>query len=193
MSVKVITPAATYPVTLAQARTHLRITPYGTPLAHPEDAYIENILIPSATAWVEQYIDRAIVTQTVELALNEFTDRVYLPLGNIQSVTSVKALVDGAETTVSTDVYSLNDYAQSAYLYLKADQVWPDVDAVDNAVKVRYVVGYASVPAPIVSAIYLLIGHLFENRQQNIVGLSVSELPMGISSLLQTYRLNVGV
>lgn len=193
MSVKVITPAATYPVTLAQARTHLRITPYGDPLAHPDDDYISTFLIPSATAWVEQYIDRALITQTVELAINEFTERVYLPLGNVQSVTTVKALVDGVETTVSTDVYGLNDYSQSAYLYLKNEQVWPDIDSVDNAVKVRYVVGYLSVPAPIISAIYLLIGHLYENRQQNVSGVSLTELPMGICTLLQTYRLNVGV
>jgi uncharacterized phiE125 gp8 family phage protein len=193
MSVKVITPASTFPVTLAQARTHLRLVPYGDPPIHPDDDYISTFLIPSATAWVEQYLDRALVSQTVELALNEFSDRVYLPLGNVQSVTSVKALIDGVETTVSTDVYGINDYSSSAYLYLKLNQVWPDIDSVDNAVKVRYVVGYTAVPTPIVSSIYLLIGHLYENRQQNVIGLSVNELPMGICSLLQTYRLNVGV
>jgi uncharacterized phiE125 gp8 family phage protein len=193
MSVKVITPASTFPVTLAQARTHLRLVPYGVSENHPDDDYISTFLIPSATAWVEQYIERALVTQTIELALNEFSDRVYLPLGNVQSVTSVKALIDGVEATVSTDVYAINDYSKSAYLYLKSDQVWPNTDSVDNAVKVRYVVGYTAVPAPIISAIYLLIGHLYENRQQNVIGLSVNELPMGICSLLQTYRLNVGV
>jgi uncharacterized phiE125 gp8 family phage protein len=193
MSVKVITPAASFPVTLAQARSHLRLVPYGDPAIHPDDDYIEDILIPSATLWVEQYLDRALVSQTVELALNEFTDRVYLPLGAVQSVTSVKALVDGIEETVSTSVYALNDYAASPYLYLKLDQEWPETDAVDNAIKIRYVAGYSSVPVLILSAIYLIIGHLYENRQQNVIGLTVNELPLGVYSLLQPYRINVGV
>lgn len=193
MSVKVITPASTFPVTLAQARTHLRLVPYGTPEGHPDDDYVSTILIPSATAWVEQYTERFLVTQTVELALNAFEDRIYLPKGNVQSVTSVSSLISGVETTVSTTVYGLNDYKEPAYLFLKENKVWPSADNVDNAIKVRYVVGYTAVPAPIISAIYLLIGHLYENRQQNVIGLSVNELPMGICSLLQSYRLNVGV
>jgi uncharacterized phiE125 gp8 family phage protein len=193
MSVKVITPPATFPVTLAQVRTHLRLVPYGDPAIHPDDDYISTFLIPSATLWVEQYLDRALVSQTVELALNEFTERVYLPLGTVQSITSVKALVDGVEETVSTSVYALNDYSASAYLYLKLDQEWPETDEVDNAVKIRYVAGYSSVPVLILSAIYLIIGHLYENRQQNVIGLSVNELPLGVYDLLQPYRINVGV
>jgi uncharacterized phiE125 gp8 family phage protein len=193
MSVKVITPAATFPVTLAQARSHLRLVPYGDPAIHPDDDYISTFLIPSATLWVEQYLDRALVSQTVELALNEFADRVYLPLGTVQSVTSVKALVDSVEETVSTSVYAINDYSASSYLYLKLDQEWPVTDEVDNAVKIRYVAGYSSVPTLILSAIYLIIGHLYENRQQNVIGLTVNELPLGVYSLLQPYRINVGV
>jgi uncharacterized phiE125 gp8 family phage protein len=193
MSVKVITPASTFPVTLAQARTHLRLVPYGVSENHPDDDYISTFLIPSATAWVEQYIERALVTQTIELALNEFSDRVYLPLGNVQSVSSVKVLQDGLIVTVDSDVYSLNDYVKPSYLYLNTGESWPSYDDVDNAIKIQYVVGYSTVPSPILSAILLIIGHLYENRQQNVAGVTINDLPMGVCALLQPYRLNLGI
>jgi uncharacterized phiE125 gp8 family phage protein len=193
MEYKVITPASAFPVTLAQARTHLRLTPYGTPESHPDDDYIDDFLIPSATAWVQEYLEALLATQTIEIALNTLKSKVELPYGNVQSVTSVKVLQDGVVTTISTAVYSLNDYVKPAYLYLNLGQSWPSYDEVDNAVKIQYVVGYATVPSPILSAILLIIGHLYENRQQNIVNMNVADLPMGIYHLLQPYRLNIGI
>jgi uncharacterized phiE125 gp8 family phage protein len=193
MNYKLITPASTFPVTLAQARTHLRLVPYGTPESHPDDEYIDDLLIPSATSWVEEYLEAFLATQTIEIALNELKSKVELPYGNVQSVTSVKVLEDGVETIVSTDVYSLNDYVKPANLYLNLGQSWPSYDEVDNAVKIRYVVGYATAPSPIMSAILLIIGHLYENRQENLSGVTINDLPMGVRVLLQPYRVNIGI
>lgn len=43
-----------------------------------------------------------------------------------------------------------------------------------------------TVDAPILAALNLLIGHLYENREQT-TPLTLNELPMGISALLMPY------
>lgn len=42
------------------------------------------------------------------------------------------------------------------------------------------------IPEPIVSAMLLLIGHLYENREQSVMG-ALAEIPMGVESLLLPY------
>lgn len=42
------------------------------------------------------------------------------------------------------------------------------------------------IPEPLISAMLLLIGHLYENREQSILG-ALNEIPMGIESLLLPY------
>jgi uncharacterized phiE125 gp8 family phage protein len=193
MEYKVITPASAFPVSLAQARTHLRLVPYGDPLVHPDDDYIEDILIPSATEWVQQYLERILATQSIEIALDKLSNQVTLPFGYVQSVESVKVLQGGAVVTVNELTYSLNDYVSPNRLYLNQGYDWPSYDQVENSIKIQYEVGYDAVPSPIISAILLIIGHLYENRQQNIVNMNVADLPMGIYHLLQPYRLNIGI
>lgn len=64
----------------------------------------------------------------------------------------------------------------------------------DNAVE--YEITY---PAPIVvnstikCAALLVLGHLFENRQAVLVGVTASDLPMGFKALLMPYRVGMGV
>ena len=42
------------------------------------------------------------------------------------------------------------------------------------------------IPEPIISAMLLLIGHLYENREQSIIG-ALNEIPFGVESLLLPY------
>lgn len=43
------------------------------------------------------------------------------------------------------------------------------------------------------SAILLIVGHLYANREDAVVGASVAELPMGSLYLLQPHRRHMGV
>jgi uncharacterized phiE125 gp8 family phage protein len=64
-----------------------------------------------------------------------------------------------------------------------------------NAVEVIYSAGYGAsstnVPKAIKQAMYLIIGHLYENREQ--VGDIRYELPFGCNFLLSTYVLEQNV
>lgn len=49
------------------------------------------------------------------------------------------------------------------------------------------------VNAPIRAAVLLILGHLYSNRENSLVGVSAQELPMGAHSLLWPYRVGLGV
>lgn len=73
-------------------------------------------------------------------------------------------------------------------------QVYADTEALAAAV----LVGTGG-DSPIVvndaikAAILLILGSLYANRENEIVGVSVAELPMGSRSLLQPYRTGLSV
>jgi uncharacterized phiE125 gp8 family phage protein len=198
MKFRVLTPPAVEPITLDEARTHLRIEPYGSPEEHPDDLYIQG-LITAARQWCEEYTRLALATQTIEVAFDNFSeleDLPFLPAQSIDGITYVDG--NGANQTLATSVYGLDLYTGG--IVLKYGQSWPATRAESNAVIATYKAGYTvgespdeyTLPGPIKSAMYLIIGHMYENRQQ--VGTVESyELQMGVFSLLQPYRRGLGI
>jgi uncharacterized phiE125 gp8 family phage protein len=200
MNYRVITPPSE-PITLEEARTHLRVQPYGSPEAHPDDDYIE-ALITSAREYCEQYLRRALATQIIEFPLDDFGSEIDLPLKPAQQVESITYLdTAGATQTLATTAYGLDIY--SGTIFLKSGQSWPTVLAQKNAITVKYTAGYTQgspddyeLPEPIKCAMLLLIGNLYENRQEvNISNVrnTFNQLPFGAISLMQPYRTGLGV
>jgi uncharacterized phiE125 gp8 family phage protein len=197
MKVKIITPVVTEPVSLADARTHLRIEPYGSPPEHPDDLYVET-LISVAREWCEQYLQRSLATQTLEVAYDNFTETLYLPNAPIQSVTEVTYVDEnGATQTLYTSIYELDWYEDK--LKLKYGQTYPKA----RSVKITYVGGYTNgqspdtdpLPFAIKAAMLLIVGNLYANRQEDQLGntrISFNSLPMGVYNLIQPYRLGLG-
>ena len=69
------------------------------------------------------------------------------------------------------------------------NQIWPNTRRVPNAVTVTYVAGYGTartdVPGTIKSAMKLLMGHWFENREEVVLLNTIAqELPRGAKALL---------
>lgn len=199
MAYRIISPATVEPITLAEARSHLRIEPYGSPLEHPDDTYIST-LITVAREFCEQYLERALAVQTIEEAFDDFPSQaIPLPLTPTVSITSVTYVdTSDVEQTLSATVYSLDDYSEPNWLVLRANQRWALSNGSANNVKVRMVVGYepTNVPTPIKAAMLLIIGNFYENRQQDVLGntrISFNSLPLGVYNLLQPYRLNMGM
>jgi uncharacterized phiE125 gp8 family phage protein len=198
---KVITPASIEPVTLAEARSHLRIDAFGSPPSHPDDDYIEQ-LISVSREWLEDYLRRALATKTIDASFDSF-DEIEIPFQPVQSITSIKYQdVYDVEQTVATTVYKLDTF--SGNVVLKYNQTWPSTYPEEGVVKVRAVVGYTTgqspdiepMPFPIKAAMLLIIGNLYENRQQDLLSNSratFNSLPMGVYNLIQPYRLGLGM
>lgn len=187
MSVKLITAPATEPVSLTEAKAHLRVT------STDEDTVI-TALIVSAREAVEHELARALISQTLEKTLDMFPDAIELPHPPVQSITSVKYLdTDGVEQTLSSTSYTLDNASDSrpAWLTPAYGYDWPHTYAEVNAVRVRYLAGWANaaaVPQAIKQWMLLNIGHWYENRESVNIGNINSKLPF-VDHLLDRYRI----
>lgn len=176
--VKVITAAASIPVTLAEARAHLRIDDTS------EDTLITT-LISVATEYAEKRLARALITQTWELYLDEFPadEIIGIKFPPLQSITSVKYYdSDNTLQTLATTVYDVDTIREPGQIRLADAQYWPATYYRPNAVIIRFVAGYGNastnVPELIRAAIKLLISYFFENREAVQTMGSVAEIPI---------------
>lgn len=187
MRLRVVTPPASEPVTLAEAKAHLRLE--GT----DDDTYV-SVLIQAARQHIEEVCWRGVVTQTREAVLERFPDcdAVALPGGNLASISSVTYTdADGAEQTLDAGVYGADTVSVPGRLVLAYNESWPSIRCQWDAVRVQYVVGWAvaDVPAPIKQALLLLVSQLYEHRTPEITGAIVSPVRFAVDALLAPYRL----
>lgn len=187
MRVHVVTPPAAEPVTLSEAKAHLRLE------GVDDDAYV-TALIQAARQHVEEVCWRGLVTQTREAVLETFPcgDELELPGGNLGSITSVTYVdADGTTQTLDSDTYEADTVSVPGRLLLAYGESWPATRSQWNAVRVRYVVGWAveDVPAPIKQALLLLVAQMYEHRVPEITGTIVSPVRFAVDALLSPYRL----
>jgi uncharacterized phiE125 gp8 family phage protein len=172
-----ITPPATEPVTLQEAKIHLRVDDT------EEDTSI-SMAIQAAREEAEHQTGRALITQTWERVLDAFPAGA-IQLGNppIISITSVKYFdVNGVEQTLSASAYTLDSVKMPGWLLPSAAYpTWPSTQAdTPNTVRVRFTCGYgaaSAVPAKVRRWILLRIGTLHEHRQESVIGVSITPLP----------------
>lgn len=170
-------------ITTADLKLHLRVD-------HDDEDTLIEALRDAAIAHIEDYCNVKLGDVTAVLYMDRFPTVFEIPVGPVQSVQSVSY-----DPTTATNV-TLAASAWYADLVRKPARVGiinppSTADYNFNGVQVAFTVGYpeASVPAPIVHAIRLIVGHLYEQRQQVVVGVSVAELPLGIHALLNPYRI----
>ena len=189
MPVVVHTNPSAEPVSLADAKEHLRVVDTA------DNAYITSLIAVARRA-IEIQIHRKLITQTLTLTLNEFPcDRIiHLEFATpLQSVTHVKYLdVNGDEQTLDPDSYLVRTQFTPGHIFLKSDQSWPSTYVDGAAVTIQYVVGYGNagsdVPSDIVHAIKILVGHYYANRELNVTGTIVAELPRTVDALVMPYK-----
>ena len=182
MSLFLVTPPAVEPITLDEAKDQIRVT------SDDENGLIAG-LIAAAREDAENYTHRALMTQTWDLKLDAFPcGDVDLPMPPLQSVTSV-TYVDtaGVTQTLSTSVYAVEaptgPKAAPGRLTLKYQQLWPQTQAIANAVTVRFVAGYGTRPESVPAVMRLLmkkwIAEDWAKRETSVIGNIVTPLPRG--------------
>ncbi len=184
-SPRVVTPPASEPVSLSEAKGHVRVE------ITDDDAYIGDLLV-AAREWGENYQGRSWISRTLALTLDEFpTPPFRLPMGPVQSVESVKYTgSDGVEATVDPALYYLDDAGRLCLAYGAS---WPSVTLRPyGGVAVTYVAGYGadaeSVPRRFKQAVLLLVGHWYEHREEVVTGTIVSRVPVAAVDLLSQDR-----
>lgn len=190
----VTTEPATEPISLAEAKTHLRVD-------LSDDNDLITLLIQVAREAVENRTGRSLIEQTRTLKLDYFpcSSKIILPHGPVTSITSI-TYYDSTETPV---ILSSGDYwtdFTSGIPYVKIKNSWPSTFDMPNAVTIVYVAGYGdsstSVPAQLRQAMFLILGHLYQNRESVIVstqGVGAIEIPYGAEALMAPYVLENSV
>lgn len=182
----VSTAPVTEPVTLAEAKLHLRVD------SNDEDAMVTS-LIAAARDMAETYSRRSLVTRTYDFVMDEWWDNgvLWLPMPPVQSVTSVTYVdKDGVTHTLPNTSYYLD--TAMGRLCMVYDASFPSTTLRPTAaITVRYVAGYGAanaVPDAYKAAIKLIVGHWYSNRETVVTGTITAQLPMAAESLLLMNR-----
>lgn len=165
-SFALVTGPASEPVSLADAKDHLRVT------GNSEDTIL-GTLITSARQWAENRTKRALINQTWRCKLDAFPamdepiDLRWPPLVSVTSIAYVDS--NGDTQTWSSSYYTVHTDRTPGQVSLAYDADWPVTRDQRDAVTITYVAGYGSaasnVPAAIIAAIKLQIGDLYANRE----------------------------
>jgi uncharacterized phiE125 gp8 family phage protein len=187
MRLRVVTPPSSEPITLAEAKKHLRLE------GDEDDDYVGTCIL-AARQHVEEVCWRGVVTQTREAVLERFPDgeAAVLPGGNLQSIDSVTYLDAAGDPRVMEDTeYETDDVSVPGRLVLAHGAAWPATRCQWDAVRVRYVVGWdvADVPAPIKQAVLLLVSQMYEHRTPEVMGGTPGKVDFAVDALLAPYRL----
>jgi uncharacterized phiE125 gp8 family phage protein len=177
-----------------------------------DDDLLITALIKSAREYIEIRTMLALLTQTWVLQLDRFprTDRVelwpapasptgciLLPRRPVQSVTGITWTdQQGNVNTVDSTTYTVDLISKPARIVLKANATWPNVSPNATAslqaaagIAVTFVAGYtttALVPANILVALRLMVGHWYLNREEVLSGtrLVAIQLPVAAEALI---------
>lgn len=181
-----ITSPASEPVSLAEARKHLRVD------SGDEDGLIASE-ITAAREYCETFQGRAYVTQTWECYLDGWPaeDFIRIPLPPLQSVASVtyKDADGNVSTLVAGTDYIVDTKAHPGRVVLAYGKSWPSATLYPvNPITIRFTAGYGDaaddVPQKMRQAMLLLIGHMHENREPVLIGSISKELEFTLSALL---------
>lgn len=200
----VVTAPSATPITLAEAKTFLRIDT-------SDDDTLINTLIGAARDYFEEYTGRTTIQTTFKLSLDGFGEDqvpiqegfytapymtfhkryISLPRPPLVSVTHLKTFdEDNTETTFASSKYHIDSARNPARIVLKEGETWPTDLRVANGIEITYVAGYGSSASDIPQAIKVgmreHVTYLYEHRGDYEQGLNT--FPMIAKQLYQPYR-----
>lgn len=189
-SLSLVTAPTTYPLTVAEARGHVRQD------LMDDDAWLQDA-IAAATEMVEGDTNRQLITAVSRLSLDGVPAQGWIdiprpPLVSVSSLTYV-------DTNSVTQTWAATNYRVSApagprcargRITLASGISWPTLATVSDALQVNFTHGYgaaSAVPAMLKQALKLLIAHWYDNRSTIVIGTSSKELELTYRSVIAKF------
>lgn len=176
---------------LDAAKRHLKIdlpdadsTP--DPDAEGEDAEIRAFR-DAAIDWIETHTGRALQRRAFRWSGAGLGLAAALPVRPVRSVSSVGYLASDVVTPISADAYRVVGDGIVAV----SEAAWPTAQCSADGARVEFDAGYDDempLPAALMAAIKMLMAHLYRNRGATNSGVTVTEVPFGVATLCQAYR-----
>ena len=169
-----LTPPAAEPLTLAEAKLHLRVD------ADITDDILITALIVTARQQAEHRTGRALLTQQWRYSVDTFpSGSLELPLPKLQSVQAVSYLDNnGVRQTLANTEYDVITDELVGSLIPAYGKSWPSCREHPGSVRVDYTCGFgaaADVPQSIKAWMLLAIAAWYENREALASGQPVGE------------------
>lgn len=148
MNIEIITPPPVYPLQASDLYGWLRLDPSGSPLAHPDDEMIEQ-MIGAVTSECEQATCRAFIEQTIRLTTGYWgicgIELLRPPFIGLVSVRYYDA--ENVLQTLAADTYFIEDTFVPR-LRLAEGKTWPLHYDREDAIQITYTVGYQGTGSP---------------------------------------------
>lgn len=194
MSLTLITAPTVNPLSLDEAKNHLKIDDDLT----DDDALVQALIV-SVRTHLDGYsgiLGRAMTTQTWRLDISSFREWIDIPLPPLQSISSVKYYdTNGTLQTVATTVYeTILGGTSGGYVHLLGDQTWPTDMDTDRAepIQITFVAGYGDswndVPEGLRLAMSMMVADLYENRGERLETAMMENTT--VDRMLAPYRLH---
>lgn len=181
MSVFVVAPPDP-DIDLELVKTHLRVE-------DDDDDVLIEAFIAAACAHIDGpqgWLGRCIWSQTLELRQNVFCGPIRLPYGPVTEIVSVKYVDSaGAEQTLAEAGYVL---LTDGAVDLAHGASWPSHRGDAEGVRIRYVAGFETLPPAILSAVLLMVGDLYLNRETVGEVTGQIQMSMTVQALLAPFR-----
>jgi len=185
-SLKRVTEPVVEPVSITQCKSHLRIQND----FQDDDEYLIH-LIGAARRYVEDIIDRTLITTQWTMVLDSFpVDEIELPRPPVSQTETATVITyvsqeDGTQT-LSDTLYRVDADATPGIVSNNYGLCYPGTLDDRGSVSITWYAGYGDstkVPPHIKHAILLVVGHLYANREPVVAG-SMSQMPLAVNSLL---------
>ncbi len=177
------------PISAAEASQHLRL---GTLDTAEQDEL--NAMIDTATAMVEAFCNRPFTAATSTDMFDRFPSSPATPLvsyKDIQSLTSI-SYVDSSYEPQTYTTHRVVNIGGVSRIFPALGQEWPsdNCELPYNIVVTAQSGDETAVPAPVKSAILLLVGDLYENRENSVTGQGLVHVKMSLTAerLLTPYK-----
>lgn len=177
-------------LSLEAVKNHLRVDDTA------DDALITG-LIAAARQYVEEICNLALMPQTLVMQKDEWPSGtiLYMPRVPLAEVTEIAYIdADGVSHTMDLEDVIVDTISKPGRLILQDDADWPTSTLRSAAgIAITYEAGFADpdrIPKPLMQALLLLIGHLYENREAVVIGSGINlfELPLAFKHLIANYR-----
>jgi uncharacterized phiE125 gp8 family phage protein len=181
-----VTPPASEPITLAEAKAHLRVD-------HADEDTLIEAYIAGARSSVEAVLKASLLETVWQYRIDGgFPREIRLPIGPVLTTNGLAVTyVDGAGAVQTLDPASYQaSLGSTAVIRPAYALVWPVTRPELDAVRVTFRAGWpaaADLPAAVRAALLLMIGHLYANREAVIPAGALTELPLGVHNLLMPF------
>lgn len=168
-------------LSLDEVKRHLRID------SATEDALLGDLLL-AATDYVERETGCVLRPSELLLSLDGFPlgplPLPGVPLGSVVSIACDDPA--GRPLTLSPDTYTVDVSSTPGRIVLKPGQLWPSTSGGATCVRVRYRVGYTTLPPTLRQATLLMLSHWHENREA-ATDRRIDTIPLAVESLLNQH------